>query len=56
MTEEEHQADAEAKLIAAESEVGSWMENPTRPTIDDLIALRRLLRRIRLHVHVVESS
>ena len=51
-----HQVDADAKLLAAEIEVGSWVDSPGRPTRADLVALRKLLHAIRVHVSVVRTS
>jgi hypothetical protein len=54
--EKDDASDADAQLKAAEIEVESWLADADRPTLPDLVALRRLLRAVRLHVKVVRTS
>jgi hypothetical protein len=54
--ERRHAADADAKLFAADVEIGTWLETPGRPTRADLVALRRLIHAIRVHFTVVRDS
>jgi hypothetical protein len=54
--EREHADTADAKLGAAEGQVSSWLVDADRPTLPDLVAFRKLLRSIRVHVSVVRDN